>query len=138
MGDKPITHTERVIHDDIKELARSMRRNPTPAENVLWQRIRKKQINGFRFRRQQAMGRFIVDFYCFEAKLVIEIDGAVHDVPSRAEYDEQRQHHLESLGLFVLRFTNAQVINNAVAVVEFIGDWLAQNSPTRTPPPGRK
>jgi len=137
MGDKPITHTDRSIHDNIRDLARYMRRNPTPTEDRLWQRIRKKQVHGFRFRRQQAIGRFIVDFYCFEARLVDEIDGAIHDEPSQAEYDKERELHLESLGFHVLRFTNNQVTNNLNAVVDFIGDWLAKHAPSRTARSGR-
>ena len=135
---RPDTHTNRVIHDDIKQLARLMRRNPTPTEAKLWQRIRKKQIKGFRFRRQHAIGTFIVDYYCFEARLVIELVGAIHDEPAQTEYDEERQQYLESLGLHVLRFTNAQVIHDADAVVAAIGDWLIQNAPSRTTQFGRE
>ncbi|MCY3979839.1 MAG: endonuclease domain-containing protein [Chloroflexi bacterium] len=135
---RPDTHTNRVIHDDIKQRARLMRRNPTPAEAKLWQHIRKRQVRGFRFRRQHAIGPFIVDYYCYEARLVIELDGAIHDEPAQAEYDEDRQQYLESAGLRVLRFTNAQVIHDANAVVAAIGDWLFQNASCRTARFGRE
>jgi len=129
---RPNTHTERKIYDNIKETARHMRKHPTQAEDALWQRLRKRQVKGFRFRRQHAIGPYIADFYCFEASLVIEVDGGIHDEPSQAEYDEERQQYLESLDLRVLRFTNAQVINNADAVVEVIGNWLAKYAASRT------
>ena len=134
---KPITHTDRTIHDEIRERARSMRQIPTLAEDMLWQRIRKKQVQGFRFRRQHAIARFIVDFYCFEASLVIEIDGGIHDEPGQAEYDEERQQYLESLDLRVLRFTNAQVINDGDTVVQNIGDWLTLQAASRRAQAGR-
>ena len=136
--EKPVTHTDRAIYDEIKQRARVMRRNPTPAEDMLWKRIRRKQVGGFRFRRQFAIERFIVDFYCFEARLVLEIDGAIHDEPGHAEYDNQRQQYLEALGMRVLRFTNAQVTNDAEAVVEFIRDWLSQNVACHAAQSGRQ
>ena len=73
------THTDRAIYRDIQERARFMRQNPTPAENILWLRLRGKQVRGFHFRRQHPISRFIVDFYCSTARLVIEIDGSIHD-----------------------------------------------------------
>ncbi|MYD11527.1 MAG: endonuclease domain-containing protein [Chloroflexi bacterium] len=138
MGDKPNTHTDPVIYDDIKQLARHMRRNPTPAEDLIWQRIRKKQVHGFRFRRQHAIERFIVDFYCFEARLVLEIDGGIHNEPGHAANDEERQRYLESLGLHVLRFTNAQVMHKTDAVVHVIGEWLTKYGASIASQPGRK
>lgn len=118
------THTDHAIYREIQERARYMRQNPTPAESILWQRLRHKQIGGFRFRRQHPINRFIVDFYCAEARLVIEVDGSVHDEPGHTEYDDDRQRFLRDLGLRVLRFSNAQVIREADAVVEVIADML--------------
>ena len=114
------THTDRAIYRDIQERARLMRRNPTPAENILWQRLRQKQIGGFQFRRQHPISRFIVDFYCAAARLVIEIDGSIHDAAEHKEYDAARQACLEEIGLRVLRFSNAQVINETDAVVDIV------------------
>ena len=122
---KTVTHTERAIYGDIKERARSMRANPTVAEDKLWQRIRKKQVLGFRFRRQYAIGPYIVDFCCIAAKLVIEIDGAIHDDPGHAEYDLESQQYLESVGLRVLRFSTSQVIDRPDSVLKAINDYLA-------------
>ena len=116
------THTDRAIYQDIKERARFMRRNPTPAEQVLWRRLRGRQIGGFHFRRQHPISRFIVDFYCAAAWLVIEIDGSIHDAAEQREYDAARQAHLEEVGLRVLRFSNAAVINKSDAVVEVIAE----------------
>ena len=135
---KPVTHTERAIYGEIKERARSMRKSLTPAEEKLWRRIRKKQVNGFRFRRQYAISRFITDFYCPEAELAIELDGDIHDVPGQAEYDEERQLYLEGLGISVLRFTNDQVINRTDEVVGVIRNWLTRHAVPRPAWRGRK
>ncbi|MYD38702.1 MAG: endonuclease domain-containing protein [Chloroflexi bacterium] len=116
------THTDRAIHQDIKERARFMRQNPTRAERILWRRLRGKQIGGFRFRRQHPINRFIVDFYCAEARLVVEVDGSVHNEPGHAEYDEDRQRFLQTLGLTVLHFSNAQALRKTDAVVEAIAE----------------
>ena len=105
-----------------------MRKHPTAAEDVLWQRLRKGQIKGLRFRRQQAIGQFIVDFYCFEARLVIEVDGSIHSQPGHAEYDTERHNYLDSLGLRVLRFSNTQVIDHPESVLTFINDWLENDA----------
>ena len=119
------TRTDQAIYNAAKERARAMRQNPTPAEDILWQHLRQKQINGYRFRRQHPIDRFIVDFYCRAAQLVIEVDGTVHDTPEQAEYDEERQLFLQEAGLQVLRFRNAQVINETDAVVQIIKDFLS-------------
>ena len=118
----PHTHTDRAIYRDIQERARLMRQNPTRAEKILWQRLRGKQVGGFHFRRQHPIGRFIVDFYCASARLVVEVDGAVHNEPGHAEYDEDRQRFLQASGLRVLRFSNAQVVGETDAVVEVIAE----------------
>ncbi len=94
--------------------ARDMRKNPTSAEDILWQALRNRQIADAKFRRQHSIDRFIVDFYCAEAQLVIEVDGAIHDQPSN---DAARQEHLEALGLHVLRITNADIDSDLSAVV---------------------
>ena len=85
------THTDREIYADMKLRATYMRRNPTPAEDRLWRLLRGRQVGGFHFRRQHPIGRFIVDFYCAMARLVIEVDGSVHNQPGYDEYDSQRQ-----------------------------------------------
>ena len=116
------SHTDRAIYHDIKLRAKHMRENPTVAEDILWQRLRRKQVGGFHFRRQHPIGRFIVDFYSAKARLVIEVDGEIHDMSEQAEYDAARQGFLEKLGLKVLRFENAQVLRETNAVIEVIAE----------------
>ncbi len=125
------TQTDRAIYDDIKLRARHMRKNPTLAEKLLWNRLRNKQVKGHRFRRQHPIDRFIVDFYCRDAGLVIEVDGSVHDSPESSEYDAGRQELLEQRGLTVLRFSNAQVIHETDSVLNAIANCLSNCESTR-------
>ncbi len=125
------THTDRAMYDKLKLAAREMRHEPTPAENTLWQRLRKKQLLGSKFRRQHPIDRFIVDFFCAEARLVIEVDGPIHE--QQAEYDQLRQAYIESLGIRVLRFSNAEVLQQLNAVLERIGEALLNPSPDSPP-----
>ena len=99
-----------------------MRSEPTLAEKQLWQRLKNKQLLGFKFRRQQVIDRFIVDFYCHEIKLVIEVDGEVHNYTSVE--DAIRQEFLESLGLRVMRFKNEDVLFRIESVLGEIARWL--------------
>ena len=108
----------------LKPRARKMRKEPTYAESVLWEKLRRKQIGGFKFRRQQPIGNFIVDFYCSDAHLVIEVDGSIHDEDEQAKYDENRQLFLEELGIQVIRFTNDAVIKETDAVIDHIMKML--------------
>ncbi|MCY3865828.1 MAG: endonuclease domain-containing protein [Chloroflexi bacterium] len=124
-----LTHTDRAIYSDIKSKALAMRQRPTRAEMMLWQHLRGKRMRGFRFRRQQPIGRFIVDFYCRQAQLVVEIDGPSHYSNEAVEYDEQRTGFLEELGLSVLRFGNEQVIYEIDAVLNAVGENLPSESP---------
>ncbi len=100
--------TPKPLWNAIRTLARQMRHEPTPAENHLWQHLRHHQLAGLQFRRQHSIDRFIVDFYCPAARLIVEIDGPIHDY-TQAE-DELRQAFLESMGLRVMRFTNDHVL----------------------------
>ena len=100
----------------------------TPAERKLWQRLRSDQLAGYRFRRQHFVGRFIVDFFCAEASLAIEIDGDSH--AERVEYDAERTAWLEKQkGWRVLRFANDDVHRNIEAVVEAITVALKRPPP---------
>ena len=119
------THTDRAIYDDIKERAHRMRQNPTPAEAVLWIRLRRKQISGFHFRRQHPINRFIVDFFCPAARLIIEIDGSAHNDPGQRRYDQDRQQFLEQAGFKVLRFTNEQTLRETDEVIDAITRFLS-------------
>jgi very-short-patch-repair endonuclease len=99
-----------------------MRTEATLAEKQLWQRLKNKQLLGFKFRRQQVIDRFIVDFYCHEIKLVIEVDGEIHNY-TQVE-DAIRQEFLESLDLRVVRFKNEDVLLRIKGVLVEIGRWL--------------
>ena len=95
-----------------KRLARHMRQAMTPAEHRLWLRLRSRGLEGYRFRRQAPLGPFIVDFFCAERKLVVEVDGDHHGFESVAVRDASRQHWLEEQGHHVLRVSNRDVMNN--------------------------
>jgi very-short-patch-repair endonuclease len=101
----------------LKELARKLRQNMTLGEVLLWQRLKRKQIRGYDFDRQRPIDRYIVDFYCKDLKLAIEIDGSSHDGEAAKVNDEIRQERLESLGVGFLRFTDADVKRNMEMVV---------------------
>ncbi len=98
--------------------AGELRRNPTPAEQKLWAVLRNQQIDGIRFRRQHAIGNFIVDFCAPRQKLVIELDGSQH--LEQHEYDDERTTFLQSQGYQVLRFWNKDVMNNLRGIVTAI------------------
>lgn len=102
------------------ELARHFRQNMTQAETKLWKRLRAKKSNGLHFRRQQVILGFIVDFYCHKYRLIVEIDGEVHD--SHKEQDLEREKVLTQNGFRIIRFTNAQVENNIEEVLTGILD----------------
>ncbi|MFI5400091.1 MAG: endonuclease domain-containing protein [SAR324 cluster bacterium] len=107
----------------LKPQARRLRTEATPAEDRLWAELRGRRLQGARFRRDHTISRFIVDFYCGKARLVIEVDGPIHE--DQREEDAQRQAILESQGLCVLRFTNAMVEQEMAAVLSEIGRALA-------------
>ena len=99
-----------------------MRRNPTQTEELLWERLRAGKILGYRFRRQHAIGRYIVDFYCARARLIVEVDGPIHD--ARQEEDAIRDAFLKNRGFRVLRFTNDEVNGNMDCVLQRIKEAL--------------
>lgn len=103
----------------IKNRARELRKNLTKQEKTLWSYLRKRQLQGKYFRRQHPYGIYILDFYCFEANLVIEIDGLIH--LKRKEYDNERTEYLVSSGLKVLRFTNSDIENKIEWVISETG-----------------
>jgi very-short-patch-repair endonuclease len=109
-----------VLWNSLEEQALRMRRVPTLAEDLLWQRLRGGKVDGLKFRRQHAVGKFIVDFYCVTAALVIEVDGPIHEY--QRDRDAERQTYLEAMGLTVLRFTNAEVVSDIDQVVARIRD----------------
>jgi very-short-patch-repair endonuclease len=105
-----------------KPLARQMRREPTRAEAMLWTRVRGGQLRGMRFRRQHAIGRYIVDFYCARARLVVELDGSSH--AGQADLDAQRDQFLLAHGERVLRLANEQVLHDIEGALARIAAML--------------
>jgi len=102
------------------EIARALRRRATPAERQAWELLRCHRCQGVKFKRQHPVAGFIVDFYAPQLKLVLELDGAVHDTPDQAEYDELRTLELEAAGLIVVRMRNESV--NALSLAELVMD----------------
>ncbi|HEY9626260.1 MAG TPA: DUF559 domain-containing protein [Coleofasciculaceae cyanobacterium] len=98
--------------------ARKLRQNLTPAEQVLWQALKNRQLNGLKFRCQHPVGSFIVDFYCPQCRLVIELDGEIHQ--QQLEYDIARTKQLSNFGYQIIRFSNQEVITNLNLVLNQI------------------
>ncbi len=98
--------------------ARQLRHDTTPAEQILWERLRHRQLHGLKFRRQHPIGEFIVDFYCAECRLIIELDGAAH--AQQRERDQERTDILERQGYHVLRIKNAEVEQDIEYVLQRI------------------
>jgi very-short-patch-repair endonuclease len=113
---------------ETKTKARFLRNIMTPSENILWDHIRKKRLSGIIFRRQHPISQFIVDFYCHEAKLVIEIDGDIHENQENKEYDENRTFELEKLGLKVIRFKNEMITDNINEVLKILQEEIKDRS----------
>jgi very-short-patch-repair endonuclease len=103
---------------EIIAAARRLRQNLTPAEQLLWQVLRNRQLRGLRFRCQHAVETFIVDFYCPEHRWVIEVDGEIHD--TQKDYDAARTEKLSQRGYRVIRFSNQQVLTDLSGVLETI------------------
>ena len=115
-----------------RDRAPTLRRAMTEAERRLWQMLRSRQTQGCRFRRQVPIGRFIADFVCYEAKLIVEIDGGQHDPPT--EEEASRTRFLEGEGYRMLRFWNNEVLGNREGVHAAIADALHHATPTPTLP----
>jgi len=103
---------------EIRSRAKVLRKEITIAEKLLWNKLRNKQLEGLKFRRQHPIDIFIADFYCHEKKLIVEVDGEIHKY--QKEYDEGRTSELEAYGVTVIRFTNDEVINNIKQVIKRI------------------
>jgi len=113
---------------DIFKKAAELRNNMTKAEQVLWEHLQKNKVGGYRFKPQHPIKFFIVDFYCHKAKLVIEIDGNIHEIQQIKERDEGRTYEINELGLKLIRFTNDEVINETKKVVEKIIEELQKTN----------
>ena len=109
-------------------LTRELRQTSTDAESLLWDRLRDRQLLGFKFRRQHQIGKYVADFYCHKASLVIECDGGVHSRAQAWHHDQNREIYMSALGLRTLRFTNEEVLNETERILSEISDYLARRS----------
>lgn len=116
-----------------RQFARYLRANPTKAERRLWSLLRDKQLAQLRFRRQQPLGPYVVDFFCAAAKLITELDGGQHSADTVAAYDAARSQWLEARGYRVLCFTNGELLRNSPDMLEKI--WLASEDRLPFPEP---
>ena len=112
------------------EPARRLRRHQTDAERLLWLRLRDRRLGGWKFKRQVSIHRFVVDFFCADAKLILELDGGQHD--HNRDRDADRTRVLEAMGYLVLRFWNHDVMRNTNGVLEEILSTVSQH--TSEPP----
>ena len=111
----------------LKPLARKLRNNMTYGEILLWQKLRRRQM-GFQFHRQVPILEYIVDFYCHELRLAIEVDGSTHRHPEVSAEDLERQSEIEKLGVRFLRFEDRRIKKDLDGVLVTIEDWIAMNS----------
>jgi very-short-patch-repair endonuclease len=118
-----------------RDFARQLRTNMTDAERWLWGMLRCRQLQGFKFRRQAAIGKFVVDFVCFDSKLIIELDGGQHNDTAVKNYDAARTDWLMSQGFRVIRFWNHDIFESEDSVAEVIWTALGNPEPTVAQPP---
>jgi very-short-patch-repair endonuclease len=107
----------------IQERAKQLRQEQTASEASLWQELRAHRLGGYKFRRQHPIGRFIVDFYCAERRLIIELDGSIHD--QQQEYDHEREELLLQQGYTIIRIANAEIEADLAGVLQRILDLLS-------------
>ena len=123
---------------DMRARARRLRRDATDAERALWRRLRGKQLEGLKFRRQHAVGRFVLDFYCHECRLAVELDGGQHGEAAHRRRDDTRTAFLERKGVAVLRYSNLEVLQETEAVLEDLRRRAVARRRQRSPNPSRK
>lgn len=121
----------------LTERAKELRQESTKAEQHAWRLLRNRRMLGLKFRREVPIEDYIVDFYCDELSLVIELDGDVHEKQSKRARDEKRDKRLEELGYMVVRLTNAQIISNSNALVKIIRSLRPSPGRLRRPPSPR-
>ncbi len=106
--------------EELIKRRKELRNNATDAEKRLWLFLKNKQLNGRKFVRQHSIGKYIVDFYCYEEKLIIELDGEQHKETEQMKYDEERTSYLRSLNYKVIRFNNMEVLFDTDTVLDKI------------------
>ena len=124
---RPLFGRDEIFNKKRQTPTRKFLRNNAPeAERELWSKLKGSQVLGYKFRRQYGIGSYVVDFYCADMSLVIEVDGETHVTDDELEYDRNRQKEIEGLGLKVLRFTNRDVFDNLDGVLQTIGEKLLE------------
>jgi len=113
---------------ELKNLRQNLRNNMPPAEILLWDKLKAKQLGGYKFRRQHSIDQYVLDFFCPKAQLAIEVDGDSHYQEKKIEYDRERQQHIESLGIKILRFTNNEIYDRLDGVLGEILRKLEEGS----------
>jgi very-short-patch-repair endonuclease len=108
--------------DQILNYAREMRKEPTEAESILWSNLRNRKLKNLKFRRQQPIEGFIIDFYCESARLGVEVDGEIHLNEEQRNFDQQRTEYLAEFGIRIVRFKNDDVINDIKKVLNIISE----------------
>lgn len=111
-------------HKSTMQNAHDLRMDLTKAEKILWEALRNRRLNNCKFRRQHALENYVADFYCHEAKLVIELDGGIHGEQEQKEYDRDRTSVLKEYGIKVIRFKNEEVVSNLEVVLDKIRRYL--------------
>ena len=111
-------------NNDLVKKARVLRRSMTIAEIILWSRLRSKKIDGHKFRRQQPIFNYIVDFYCHELKLIIEVDGEIHSLEEVIEYDKKRERILVINGYHIIRLSNLEIIEDTDSAITRIKSYI--------------
>jgi len=112
---------------ELVKKARKLRNNMTLEEIILWSRLRSKKVDGYKFRRQQPIYDYIVDFYCHELKLIIEVDGEVHSLKETRDFDLKRDKTLIHNGYHLIRFSNREIIADVNATVNRISEYIKTN-----------
>lgn len=123
-GGKEVNYRGNFNFSGLVETARKLRKNATPAEEVFWEMVRDRRFMDLKFRRQHQIGDYIVDFYCAEQKLVIELDGSVHESEQRKKIDKKRDAYLKTLGNTIIRISNSELLNNTVSTLNTIKNAL--------------
>jgi len=118
-----------------KEKRRRLRRDQTFCEKIVWNYLRDRKTLGYKFRRQYSVDHFVIDFYCPELKLAIELDGSIHDEPDQKEYDAYRQEYLEKFGISFCRIQNDDLIGNANLAFKKIEDAIKKLKQKANPSP---
>ena len=132
MGEK-ILNTKETLKN-----RRSLRKNMTEPEKVLWYNLRGRRFQNVKFRRQHGIGKYIVDYYCSDSLLAIEIDGDTHFSDKSVKYDKERTDYISKRGIRVIRFTNEEVLVNLEGVLYKISEMLKIKLPSPCPLPERE